>query len=259
MNNMTVLVSAVDLRRELANAGAPVVLDIRWSLAQPDGSREFRQGHIPGAAYVDLESELSAHGEPEDGRHPLPTREALQAAARSWGVNNGDSVVVYDAGPSFAAARAWWLLRHAGVAGVRILDGGFEAWVEAGGSVQTGANVPEFGDVELSWGQLRTIDVDEAATFSEAGTLVDARASERFRGDTEPIDPIAGHIPGAVNLPTANNVGPNGAFLSEEELRARFAELDGPVAVYCGSGVTAAHEIAAMAIAGKDAALYPGS
>lgn len=259
MNNMTVLVSAPDLRRELANAGAPVVLDVRWSLAQPDGSREFRQGHIPGAAYVDLESELSAHGDPEDGRHPLPTREALQAAARSWGLSNGDPVVVYDAGPSFAAARAWWLLRHAGVADVRILDGGFEAWVEAGGAVQTGANVPEFGDVELTWGALATIDVDETAAFSETGTLVDARAPERFRGEIEPIDPVAGHIPGAVNLPTAGNVGPSGTFLSAERLRERFSGLEGPIAVYCGSGVTAAHQIAALAIIGKEAALYPGS
>lgn len=257
---MTLLMSAAELQVALANAGAPRVLDVRWSLDQPDGSRDFRAAHIPGAVYVSLEDELSAKGDATDGRHPLPTREALQAAARGWGINNGDAVVVYDAGPALAAARAWWLLRHAGVADVRILDGGLAAWVAEGAPTEQGPVAPEFGDVELSWGGLPVIDVDEAADFPATGTLIDARAPERYRGEVEPIDPQAGHIPGAVNVPTAGNVGPDGRFLGGDELRARFAGLgEGPVAVYCGSGVTAAHEIAALEIAGRKAALYPGS
>jgi len=261
---MSVLISADELRLQLANAGAPRVIDVRWSLDAPDGRRDFHTAHIPSAVYVSLEDELSQHGPATEGRHPLPKREALQAAARAWGLTNGDAVVVYDAGPALAAARAWWLLRHAGVADVRILDGGLAAWVASGGATQNGPADPDFGDVDLSWGALPVIDVDEAAAFSDTGVLIDARAPERYRGEVEPIDPVAGHIPGAINVPTAGNVGPDGKFLPAEELAARFAAhaphaASRPLAVYCGSGVTAAHEIAALAIAGYDAALYPGS
>lgn len=235
---------------------------MRWSLDEPDGRRAFRSGHIPGAVYVSLEDELASHGDATDGRHPLPTREALQAAARGWGVNNGQLVVVYDGGPSLAAARAWWLLRHAGVE-VRILDGGLAGWIDTQGITEQGPVAATFGDVDLSWGGKQLITVDEAAEFSLHGTLVDARAPERFRGEVEPIDPVAGHIPGAINAPTGANVGPDGRFLSVADLAERFASLgitgDAPIAVYCGSGVTAAHEIAALEIAGLTAALYPGS
>jgi thiosulfate/3-mercaptopyruvate sulfurtransferase len=260
---MTVLISAAELRTMLANANPPAVLDVRWSLDQPDGSKAFRTAHIPGAVYVSLDDELASHGDPTDGRHPLPSREALQAAARGWGLNNGDAVVVYDAGPSLAAARAWWLLKHAGVADVKILDGGLAAWVAQGGPTEQGPVQPAFGDVELSWDALPVIDVDGAAAFPGTGLLLDARAPERYRGEIEPVDPVAGHIPGAVNAPTVANVGPDGTFLSVAELQDRFASLgvtgDTPLAVYCGSGVTAAHEIAALEIAGFAAALYPGS
>nr|WP_084076852.1 sulfurtransferase [Demequina sp. NBRC 110057] len=262
------LVSVAELREELGDAyagahgGAVRLLDVRWSLARPDGRPAYLESHLPGAVYVDLDADLAAHGEPEDGRHPLPDHGALQAAARRWGLNDGDTVVVYDDGPSLAAARAWWLLRHAGV-DARILDGGLAAWVADGGPVESGGVEVEPGTMALAWGLMPVVDLAEAATWPGHGILMDARAPERFRGESEPIDPRAGHIPGAVNVPTAGNVGADGRFLAREELAARFADAgvghDSEVAVYCGSGVTAAHEIAALEVAGVRAALYPGS
>ncbi|GMA36985.1 sulfurtransferase [Demequina litorisediminis] len=192
----------------------------------------------------------------------MPDHAALQAAARRWGLNDGDTVVVYDDGPSLAAARAWWLLRHAGV-DARILDGGLAAWMADGGAVESGAVDVAAGATSLAWGLMPVIDLTEAATWPAHGVLMDARAPERFHGDVEPVDPRAGHIPGAVNVPTAGNVGEDGCFLPSAVLAARFADAgvghDSEVAVYCGSGVTAAHEIAALEVAGVRAALYPGS
>jgi thiosulfate/3-mercaptopyruvate sulfurtransferase len=266
---VTVLVSAAELRDALARehshtrGRAPRVLDVRWTLDQPDGRAAFVAGHAPGALYVSLEDELSHKGAATEGRHPLPSRDEFQETARSWGLCNGDAVVVYDAGPGFAAARAWWLLRHAGVADVRILDGGLAAWIADGGDLEVGEVQADPGDIDLAWDALAVIDADAAADFPGTGILLDARAPERFRGDVEPIDPVAGHIPGAINAPTAANVAADGTFLSADALRSRFAGLGlehgTPIAVYCGSGVTAAHEIAALEIAGYDAALYPGS
>ena len=260
-----VLISA----RELADRiGSVVVLDVRWRLDRPDGRADHAAGHIPGAVYVDLDTELAEHGAPTDGRHPLPTTERLQVAARRWGVSTGDAVVVADDLNGMAAARAWWLLRAAGVADVRILDGGLRAWRAAGLPIEEGAVEPQPGDVVLGAfgpgvGALVSIDIDAAAAFPETGLLIDARAGERYRGEVEPMDSRAGHIPGAVNRPTGANLAEGGGFKPAAELRAEFEALgvrDGvPVAVYCGSGVTAAHEIAALAIAGFDAALYPGS
>jgi len=257
---MRVLIDVDELQTLLAEGRSPRLLDVRWALDAPDGAPAHLAGHIPGAVYVSLDDDLAAHGEPTDGRHPLPTREAFQAAARSWGVNDGDSVVVYDAGPALAAARAWWLLRHAGLTDVRILDGGLAAWATSGAPVESGPVIPQPGTVTLSWGHMPVIDADAAATFPSRGTLLDARAGERYRGEVEPVDPQAGHIPGALSMPTAANVGTDGRFLPLPELAARFAGLgEAPVAVYCGSGVTAAHAIAALEVAGREAALYPGS
>lgn len=260
-----VLISAHELADRI---GSVVVLDVRWRLDQPDGRADHGAGHIPGAVYVDLDTELAEHGAPMDGRHPLPSTERLQVAARRWGVSTGDAVVVADDLNGMAAARAWWLLRAAGVTDVRILDGGLRAWRDAGLPIEEGAVEPEAGDVVLGpfgpgAGALVAIDIDAAAAFPETGLLIDARAGERYRGEVEPMDPRAGHIPGAVNRPTGANLTQGGGFKPAAELRAEFEALgvrDGvPVAVYCGSGVTAAHEIAALAIAGFDAALYPGS
>ena len=246
-------------------AARPVVLDVRWTLAEPDGRKAYRAGHVPGAVYVDLDAELADHAVTGEGRHPLPTEAAFTGAMRRWGVHDGDAVVVVDDAGGTSAARAWWLLRHAGVDDVRILDGALSAWRDAGLPLETGDVEPEAGDATARFGGMRTVDLDEADALASSarGVLLDARAGERYRGEVEPIDPRAGHIPGAVSAPTADNLGPDGRFLSADALRDRFAALgiDGehPVGAYCGSGVTAAHEVAALAIAGIDAALYPGS
>lgn len=260
---MTVLISAQELR-DLQSDGAPVrVLDVRWRLDRPDGRDNFAAGHIPGAVYVDLETELSGHGEATDGRHPLPDVAALQAAARGWGIEDGDPVVVYDDLCGMAAARAWWLLRHHGLADVRILDGALGAWRQAGFALEVGAAHPGPGAVTLASGGMRVVGPDDAAALARDGVLVDARAFERYTGAHEPIDPRAGHIPGAVSAPTVENLGPDGRFRSAAELADRFAALGvtpgRAIAAYCGSGVTAAHTIAALAVAGVDAALFPGS
>jgi len=261
-----VLITAAELASALDSPAPPVVLDVRWQLtaagAPPfDGHAAYLTGHVPTAVFVDLDTELASHGAPTDGRHPLPTVEDLQASARRWGVRDGSRVVAYDGHGNLAAARAWWLLRWAGVADVRLLDAALPAWVAAGGELATDDVTPEAGDVTLTGGALPTLGAAEVEAYD--GVLVDARAAERFRGETEPVDPKAGHVPGAVSAPTTGNLDAEGRFLPADELRRRFAALgaDGsrPVAAYCGSGVTAAHEVAALAIAGVDAALYPGS
>ncbi|MDN4477237.1 sulfurtransferase [Demequina sp. SYSU T00039] len=260
---MPVLVSAAELAALLADPQPPRLLDVRWTLTRPDGRDDHAAGHLPGAVYVDLDTELASIGDPRRGRHPLPTAEAFQQAARRWGLRQDDAVVVYDDGPSFGAARAWWLLRHAGVADVRILDGGLAAWTAAGGPLEEGAVTVEPGDIALDWDRMPVTDADGAAAWPRRGILLDARASERFRGEVEPMDPVAGHIAGAVNAPTAANSAADGTFLTARDLAERFAQLGVDdatrVAVYCGSGVTAAHQIAALEIAGIRASLYPGS
>lgn len=247
-----------------ASGGQQVrILDVRWRLDRPDGRPEYLAGHLPGAVYVDLDTQLAEKGEPGEGRHPLPRLEQFEADAQSWGIDHSDLVVVYDDQGNLSAARAWWLLRHAGVEGARMLDGGLNAWLASGRSLETGeVKVPQ-GDVSLDYGHLPVVSMDEAAAFPLDGVLLDARAPERYRGDAEPVDPRAGHIPGARNTPAAGNIDPSGRFLAEAELRARFEATgvtDGSrVATYCGSGVTAAHNVAALMLAGFDPALYPGS
>lgn len=257
-----VLVTAEDLAAELASDRPPVVLDIRWRLERPDGWDDYIAGHIRRAVYVRLDSELADPWHPPTrGRHPLPAREDLENAARGWGIDADSRVVVYDDNAGLAAARAWWLLRYAGFADVRLLDGGLKAWTAAGLPLEQGVFAPERGSVRLRFGALPVIGIDEVEGFTSYGTLLDARAGERFRGEVEPIDPVAGHIPGAVSAPTTGNLDEHGAFLSDAELQARFEGLGvrPSVAVYCGSGVTAAHEALALTLAGYQPALYPGS
>ncbi|MEU6564043.1 sulfurtransferase [Nocardia nova] len=255
-----VLISPEELRNTLSDSECRThLLDVRWALGDPDGPEHYLAGHIPGAVFVDLETELAAPPSPAHGRHPLPAPEHLQRCARSWGLRDGEPTVVYDATGGMSAARAWWLLRWAGIGDVRILDGGLPAWQRSGAELATGSEPdPVPGDVVVRPGNMPVVQADEVAEWS--GALLDARAGERYRGQVEPVDPRAGHIPGAVSVPTADNLTSDGTFKSAEQLRERFSGLgSGPVAVYCGSGVTAAHQIAALSVAGVSAALYPGS
>jgi thiosulfate/3-mercaptopyruvate sulfurtransferase len=260
-----VFVPPAELAEQLEGESRPHLLDVRWVFGGPPGRPDHLEAHLPGAVYVDLDTELSAHGVPADGRHPLPEIADLQAAARRWGLRAGEPVVVYDDWKGMAAARAWWLLRWAGVTDVRILDGGLTAWRAAGFPVEGGEVTPEPGDIDLRAGQLPTLDPDGAAALARDGVLLDARPAVRYRGEQEALDPRPGHIPGARSAPTADNVGEDGSMLPAERLQERFAGLgvvagsDVPVGVYCGSGVTAAHTVAVLADQGIDAALYPGS
>jgi thiosulfate/3-mercaptopyruvate sulfurtransferase len=267
-----VLVGVAELATACDQGSRPVLLDVRWQLGGPSQYPQYLAGHLPGARWCDLEVDLADPPGP-GGRHPLPDPRRLEAALRAWGIEEQSEVVVYDQGNSVAAARAWWVLRWAGVAGARVLDGGYQAWLAAGHAVSTEVPAPAVSSIRVRPGSLPTLDAGTAAAWGRAGRLFDVRAAERYRGEMEPIDPVAGHIPGAVNLPTTANVQPSGHFLPEAQLRERFAAAGvvdpatggngagqpAPVGVYCGSGVTAAHTVLAMRVAGIDAVLYPGS
>lgn len=264
------LITAPELAKLLeaaANGGARVrVLDVRWSLGGSPGRPLYESGHIPGAVYVDLETELARKGEAHEGRHPLPTAEDFQTAACGWGLNDGDAVVVYDDWNSQAAVRAWWLLRYMGAPNVRVLDGALSAWTIAGYSLATGTADMENvmpGMISLSAGHEPLLSADDAASLAHNGVLLDARPAERYRGEVERMDPRAGHIPGALSAPTPGNLDDTGHFLDPAALRERFEALgvrvDRAVGVYCGSGITATHNALALTIAGFRPALFAGS
>jgi thiosulfate/3-mercaptopyruvate sulfurtransferase len=237
----------------------PVILDIRYRTLGPSGHGEYLKGHIPGAAYVDLDAALA--GPPgAGGRHPLPDPDVFSEAMRAAGVGIEGTVVVYDDWAGHAAARAWWLLRYYGHQDVRVLDGGWAAWVAAGGEVSTDDVVPSRGDFHGRPGSMKVVD-DDGVT--RVAVLVDARSPERHRGESEPIDPVAGRIPGSVNVFSGRNLDNHGHFRDPHELREVYAEVGAvpgaDVATYCGSGVTAAHNVLAMEAIGIEAALYAGS
>lgn len=264
---MNAIISASELVSDLAGPNPPVLLDVRWQLSvakaagEPpfDGRAEYAAGHIPGAMYVDLDRELAGPSG-DRGRHPLPDVTVFGAAMRRAGVSAATPVIVYDGGQGWAAARAWWLLRWTGHPYVRVLDGGLPSWQ---GPLETTVPTPAEGDFEPVPGAVGLLDADGAAVLARSGVLLDARAGERYRGEVEPIDRVGGHIPGALSAPTTDNVAPDGRFLPAEELTARFKSLgaagDAEVGVYCGSGVSGAHEVLALAVAGIPAALYVGS
>ena len=212
--------------------------------------------------YVDLDRELADHAVAGEGRHPLPSEAAFTEAMRRWGLHDDDTAVVMDDLGNQSSARAWWLLRHAGFGDVRMLDGALAGWVAAGHPLAQGETTVERGDATARFGAMPTIDADGAATLPAQGVVLDSRAAARYRGEVEPIDPRAGHVPGALSAPTAGNLDGAGASAARA-LRERFASLgieEGtPTAAYCGSGVTAAHQIAALELAGFGAALFPGS
>jgi thiosulfate/3-mercaptopyruvate sulfurtransferase len=261
-----VLITVTELA-ELIQAGDPVsILDVRWRLDEPDGRPAYLEGHILGAVYVSLEDELSDHTIAGRGRHPLPSGRNLEAAARQWGIRQDSLVVVYDDWNRAGSARAWWVLTAAGLPNVRILDGGLAAWRSAGLSLETGAVKPEPGSVtvlhdDLYAGSRPTLTAEQSGAGGV--TLLDARAPERFRGDVEPLDPAAGHIPGAKNLPSTAVLAADGTFVGDyaltQLLSDRGIDRDGPLGAYCGSGVTASVAIAALAAMGCEAALFPGS
>lgn len=261
-----VLITATALA-DLIEAGGPLtILDVRWRVDDPDGRAAHLEGHIPGAVYVSLDDELSDHTIAGRGRHPLPSGHDLQAAARSWGIQQDSLVVVYDDWNRAGSARAWWVLTAAGLDGVRVLDGGLAAWRSAGHDLETGPVNPMPGNVivpqdDLYTGTRPTLTAEQAGAGTV--TLLDARAPERFRGDVEPLDAVAGHIPGAKNLPSGAVLAADGTFLGDESLSEllsdREVERHGAVGAYCGSGVTATVTIAALAAMGREVALYPGS
>ena len=268
------LVTARALRRELAGARPPVLLDVGWRLGEARGAgrQRYAEAHLPGARFLDLETVLTTpSADPGAGRHPLPPVEVLERGLGALGVQAGDDVVVYDEAGSFAAPRAWWVLRWAGIR-ARVLDGGraawAESWAESGVGWDRGADWESGEDMtwtatapRLTTGQLPTLTLDDAARHPGRGMLVDVRAPERYRGEVEPLDPRAGHIPGSVNLPVGGLIGPAGALLPETGLRSALGGLvdSRDVAAYCGSGVSATLTVLACATLGVEVALFPGS
>ena len=267
---MSPFVDVETLRAELASGEPPVVLDVRWALTGPPGGSVFAAGHVPGAVFVDLDLEL-ADPPGERGRHPLPDPARFAAAMRRAGVALDRGVVVTDGSDGAVAARTWWLLRHHGHDDVRVLDGGFAAWVESGAEVATGRAAAAYSDdgpeterpFVADVARSAVLDADGAAEFARSGFLLDARAPARYAGEVEPVDTVAGHIPGAINAPTSMALDASGRFLGHDELVRRYADLDvrpdSRVGAYCGSGVTAAHTVLVLHSIGIDAALYPGS
>ena len=260
----TPIIAADELAKECAGDSPPVLLDVRWRLAGPPGIDSYRAGHLPGAVFVDLDRELS--GPPGPGR--------AASDARCCGVPGGDAplrgergrdVVAYDDGDPVAAgaARAWWLLRYSGHSRVRVLDGGYRTWMVEGRPITVETGTSEPGDFVARPGGMPVLDAGQVRHLARAGLLLDARVPERYRGEIEPVDRVAGHIPGAVSAPVTANVDTEGRFRSPAWLRERFDALgDGgglPVGVYCGSGVTAAHGVLALELADIPAALYVGS
>jgi thiosulfate/3-mercaptopyruvate sulfurtransferase len=255
------LITAAELAAELASPVAPAVLDCRWELAGGADRAGYEQGHLPGAVFVDLDRELA--GPPgAGGRHPLPGAEAFSAAMRRAGVRQDRPVVAYDQGQPGGAARAWWLLGWFGHPGARVLDGGLPAWVAAGLPLTTDVPDPEPGDLTARPGGRPLLDAAGAASLAAGGVLLDARAPARYQGLEEPVDPVAGHIPGARNAPLAELLGDDGLASPGrlgELLEATGVDGTAPVGAYCGSGVVAAHLVLALEVAGVPAALYAGS
>ncbi len=291
--NASPLIQVDELHRLLAGPemGRPVVLDVRFRLGEPNGRLDFERAHVPGAAYVDMDTELATiRPDGVGGRHPMPTVETFTAAMRLAGVTMSRTVVAYDDWVSLPASRLWWMLRHLGFLDVRVVDGGIAAWTAAGHPTESGPHPPGVGDFSPSSpGFGRLLDATAAATYAARHVLLDARTADRFRGENETIDAVAGHIPGAISTPALDTVDPSGRFLAADQLAARFrergvggavgaaratgapeadevAEADRiaearTVGTYCGSGVQATHLALALSIAGiTDAAdVYIGS
>jgi thiosulfate/3-mercaptopyruvate sulfurtransferase len=263
----TTLISTADLAAHLDDPDY-VIVDVRHDLAHPDtwGEQQYAAGHIPGARFAHLDRDLSAPKTGRNGRHALPTPESAAALFGRLGIDDSRQVVVYDQGPGMYAARLWWMLQWLGHEAAAVLDGGYAQWTREKRAVTTDVPGPRPAVFEAKR-VLPTVSATGVAASLPRHTLLlmDARAPERFRGDNEPLDPVAGHIPGALNRPYTRNVKADGTFRSARELRGEFdAMLHGrsvdDVVHYCGSGVTSCHNILAMAVAGYHLTrLYPGS
>ena len=237
------------------------MLDVRYQLGRSDGHEQYLAGHVPGAVYVDLATDLAdPPADPVDAARtpPAPGPGPVRGGDARCGVRADRPVVVYDDWSSMAATRAWWLLSFHGHDDVRVLDGGWSWWTRSGADLETGERDVEPGDFRADPGHLPVVDADGAARVAREGVLLDARAAERFRGEVEPIDPVAGHVPGAVNVPTALNVQ-DGRFRTTAELADVYAMVpeDGEVAAYCGSGVTATHDLFALHLLGRTGGALP--
>lgn len=265
MSRAAYLVDAHTLVKELKNGTPPVLLDVRFSPTGPDLRPDYETGHIPGAHFVDLATDLSREGGGVKGRRPLPDPDVLQHALRSWGIHDRSPVVVYDNNHGLTAGRAWWVLTWAGLNTVRLLDGGYAAWLAAGGPVTTEEpSRPGDGTVTVRPEALPVLTADEAARLPAVGVLLDARGKVSYEGRlTEPGEPPEGHIPGAIEAGTRGSLDQDGLILEDELLRARFEALgvtaDVPVGAYCGGGVAAAHQVLTLKLLGIDAALFVGS
>jgi len=261
------LISVTGLAAALDDPGLRIV-DCRFDLADEQaGARAYGQSHISGAVYAHLHNDLAAPVTPHTGRHPLPDPKEFAATLGRWGIDKDSQVVVYDGGPGAMAARLWWMLRWLGHDKVAVLDGGFAAWQNYGGSTSRGVSHYPAAVFQPSEQQGITLDADQVqqGLATDELLLIDVRARPRYRGETEPLDKVAGHIPGAINLPFEKNLDAQGRFLPGDILEKQYRELidanPGKQPCFmCGSGVTACHGLLAMEVAGIHAArLYPGS
>jgi thiosulfate/3-mercaptopyruvate sulfurtransferase len=264
MSSESVLISPAELAKLLGSRQPPILADVRWTLGGPPGEPDFEACHIPGAVWVDLEAQLAGKPGP-GGRHPLPAVDVFEQAMQNIGICRDSLVVAYDAATSLAAARLWWLLTDAGHEKVRVLNGGLAAWIAADLPTVSGRGAPRpRGDFEAHPGHRPQLDAAQILAQlgqHDASRLIDVRAPERYSGQSEPIDPIAGHIPGAINIPATANLDPDGRFRTPAEIEALYAVAGGAegAVLYCGSGITAAQSLLALESAGLTAAIYPGS
>lgn len=267
------LISPQELKQQLHQPNT-VIFDVRHDLMDHRlGRQQYMQAHIPGAYFLDNEAELVGLMTGENGRHPLPDLATFKSLMQQYGLNKDSVIIVYDAGQSYMAARTWWLLRWAGFEQVMILDGGWQAWLAANGVTDNHLNLSSVPNTRSETSettpqpQLPTVKADAILSQLDQPKyiLLDARSAERYRGEKEPIDPIAGRIPGAINRPTSSNLTEDGHFKSADLLMAEFKALLGDakpesVVHYCGSGMTACHNMFAMELAGlKGSSIYPGS
>lgn len=260
------LITPVQLAALMSGPEQPIVVDVRWSLTGPPGRGDYQKGHLPGAVFLDVDTDLAGPAG-SGGRHPLPEPAALQASLRAAGIHPWSRVVAYDAADGSVAARLWWLLRWSGHGAVAVLDGGIAAWRAAGLPVTSQVPHPTPGTITVRPGRMPVLDAEQAAALARKGVLLDARAGPRYRGEHEPVDPRPGHIPGAISAPVNELTDTHGRWLSPAQLRecARRWGVDaGEVGAYCGSGINACAVVLGLERAGittaeRPAALYAGS